>query len=502
MSGKVYLVGAGPGDPGLLTVKALNVIRNAEVVLYDKLVGVQILDLIRSDAKKINVGKHPENHLVPQGEINQVILQEALKGKDVVRLKGGDPFLFGRGGEELELLALNGIEFEVIPGITSAIAVPSYAGIPVTHREATSSLHIFTGHARDGKDIEIPYKSAAESHGTLIFLMGVAAMQEICEGLIREGMQADIPAAVIEQGTTKNQKKVIATLETLAEEARKEQIKNPAVIVIGEVCKYSSQFDWYKNKPLFGKRIIVTRPKEVASVLSEKIRDLGGEALEFPCIETRPLPLISGEEAFCDMLSKHTWLVFTSAFGVQIVFEKMREQKRDARDLKGLKIAVIGPGTAQALRRHFIEPDYMPLSYDVEQLAIGLSSQLAEKDRVLLLRAEDGSKAINKIFDEEGIDYNDIPVYQTFLTRGEGSFSRPLISEYSFDVAAFTSRSTVRGFVAAFPEMDFSKMTAICIGKETAKEAEKHQMNIIISKEATIDSLVEAIREQGRRSPK
>jgi uroporphyrinogen III methyltransferase/synthase len=491
--GKVYLVGAGPGEPTLLTIKALKLIKEADIVLYDKLVGVQILDMIRWDAEKIDVGKFPDYHKVSQGEINQRILEEAQKGKVVVRLKGGDPFLFGRGGEELELLVQHGIPFEVVPGISSAIAVPAYCGIPVTHREAASSLHIFTGHSREGKELNIPYKSAVMSGGTLVFLMGVSAITEICQGLLLEGMNGEKPAAIIQQGTTCKQKKIVATLETLPKMAEEAGIKNPAIIIIGEVCAYSEKFEWVTKKPLFGKRIVVTRPKEVSSTLSERIRELGGEALEFPSIETKEIPLPHDFEDIWERLDEYTWLIFTSAYGVKTTFKKMRDAKKDARSLKGIAIASIGPGTTRALRDFCLEPDYMPTSYDVKHLANGLIPLIKKDDRILLLRAEEGSRAINRIFDHAGIRYSDIPLYETLRTKGEGSFSRELISTGQFDVAAFTSASTVQGFTTAFPDMDFSKVQAVCIGRETAAEAEKYNMHTYIAEESTIESLVEAI---------
>ena len=491
--GKVYLVGAGPGDPALLTVKALKLIQEAEVVIYDKLVGVQILEMIRWDAEKIDVGKLPDYHKVPQGEINQRILEEALKGQVVVRLKGGDPFLFGRGGEELELLVQHGIPFEVVPGISSAMAVPAYGGIPVTHREVASSLHIFTGHSREGTELNIPYQSAVASGGTLVFLMGVSALPEICQGLLLEGMSGEKPAAVIQQGTTSKQKKVVATLGTLPQAAQESGIQNPAVIIIGDVCTYSEKFEWVTHKPLFGKRIVVTRPREMASALSNRIRELGGEALEFPSIETKALPLSLDEEDLWERLDEYTWLIFTSAYGVKTALAKMREAKKDGRSLKGLSIAGIGPGTARALREAFLEPDYIPPSYDAKHLAHGLVPLLKKDDRVLLLRAEEGSRAINQIFNQAGIRYTDIPLYETIRTSGLGSFSRELISSGQFDAAAFTSASTVQGFAAAFPEMDFSKVKAVCIGRETAVEAEKYKMRTFIAEEATIESLAEAI---------
>mgnify|MGYP006070650005 FL=1 len=273
--GQVILVGAGPGDPELLTIKGRKAIESAEVVVYDRLVGQAIFDLIPENAERINVGKESSHHTVPQEQINQILLEKALEGKRVVRLKGGDPFLFGRGGEELELLSEHGVSFQEVPGITSAIAVPAYAGIPVTHRDCCSSLHIITGHQRAGKPLSINFEALVQTKGTLVFLMGVSALGEICRGLLEAGMEPDMPAAVIEKGTTPSQRPILATLSTLPETAKAEKVKSPAIIIVGKVCAYSNQFDWFDHLPLKGKTVIVTRPKERAGTLSERLRALG-----------------------------------------------------------------------------------------------------------------------------------------------------------------------------------------------------------------------------------
>ena len=241
--GQVILVGAGPGDPGLLTVKGRDAIQSADVVFYDRLVGQAILDLIPENAQRIDVGKEPSHHAVPQERINEILLEKALEGKRVVRLKGGDPFLFGRGGEELELLSQHGVPFQEVPGITSAIAVPAYAGIPVTHRDCCSSLHIVTGHQRAGKPLSINFRALVETQGTLVFLMGVKALGEICQGLLEAGMDPDMPAAVIERGTTPSQRPIYSTLSALPEEAKAQNVTSPAIIVVGRVCDYGPQFD-------------------------------------------------------------------------------------------------------------------------------------------------------------------------------------------------------------------------------------------------------------------
>lgn len=284
--GKVWLVGAGPGDAGLLTVKAKEVIEQADVIVYDALVSLEILSQIPSACRLIDVGKRSGNHPVPQAGINQILLDEAEKGRRVVRLKGGDPFLFGRGGEEVEALVEKKIPYEVVPGITSAIAVPAYAGIPVTHRDLASSLHIVTGHARRDGTSRINYFALAEMDATLVFLMGISAMEEICSGLREAGMPGETPAAVLEKGTTSGQRQVISTLDCLCQDAASAEIGTPAIIVVGEVCLLGEAFEWAERRPLAGRQILITRPRLSASRLGGRLRELGAQVVEVPSIST------------------------------------------------------------------------------------------------------------------------------------------------------------------------------------------------------------------------
>ena len=283
-TGKVWLVGAGPGDIGLFTIKGMEVLKNAEVVVYDSLVGQGVLSQIPAHARLINVGKRASHHTMAQEKINQVLLEEAQKGYRVVRLKGGDPFLFGRGGEELELLKANGIPYEVVPGVTSPISVPAYNGIPVTHRDFCSSLHIITGHKRAGKAYDIDFEALVNTKGTLVFLMGVSALSDICQGLLDGGMSPDMPAAILQKGTTAGQKRIVATVSTLPQEVARQGIETPAIIVVGKVCSLSEDFAWYEELPLSGWKVLVTRPKSLVSETSRKLREKGAEVLELPSI--------------------------------------------------------------------------------------------------------------------------------------------------------------------------------------------------------------------------
>ncbi|WP_343277458.1 uroporphyrinogen-III C-methyltransferase, partial [Ligaoa zhengdingensis] len=318
MNGKVILVGAGPGDSGLLTLRGRAALEAADVVVYDALVGQGVLAMIPPNARRINVGKRSSNHLVPQHEINQILLHEAQEGNNVVRLKGGDPFLFGRGGEELELLAEHGVDFEVVPGITSAIAVPAYAGIPVTHRDFTSSLHIITGHTKAKAEAQIDYPSLVKLNGTLVFLMGISAMPTIMEGLLAGGIDPDMPAAVLERGTTAHQRRVVSTVKNLVEDACAAGIKTPAIIVVGRVCALAGQFHWAEDRPLGGLRILITRPRELMSAFAGRLRALGAEVVELPSIATQAIPDNTALTGAFSCLDRYQWLTFTSPSGVRI----------------------------------------------------------------------------------------------------------------------------------------------------------------------------------------
>lgn len=491
--GQVILVGAGPGDPDLLTIKGRKAIESADVVVYDRLVGEAIFDLIPADAERINVGKESSHHTVPQDQINRILLEKALEGKCVVRLKGGDPFLFGRGGEELELLAAHGVSFQEIPGITSAIAVPAYAGIPVTHRDCCSSLHIITGHQRAGKPLNINFPALVQTRGTLVFLMGVSALEEICRGLLDAGMEPDMPAAVIERGTTPSQRPVLATLSTLPETARAQQVKSPAIIIVGRVCAYSRQFDWFDHLPLKGKKVIVTRPRERAGTLSERLRALGADVTEFPCIETHPLLPCPAMEQAVDNIGRYEWLVFTSPAGVSALMDLLERTDRDVRALGPVKLAAIGPGTDRELRRHGLRADLIPEVYDGEHLGQALC-RAKPTGKVLILRAQKGTRALTDALDGGTIAYDDIRCYETRYTAPNTDRVRGLLTPGT--IVTFTSASTVTGFVSALGEdTDCSAITAACIGKQTEAQAHKYNLHTITAEHATMDALIQRIVE-------
>ncbi len=485
MTGKVYLVGAGPGDKELLTTKAVRLIKEADLVVYDRLVSESIMELIPEDKELIDVGKNAGDHPVPQHEINRILLREGQKGKKVVRLKGGDPFVFGRGGEELELLCEAGVPFEVVPGITSSIAVPAYAGIPVTHRDFCSSLHIITGHARAGAELSIDYEALVRLKGTLIFMMSVSTVGQIASGLMEAGMEETMPCAVIENGTYAGQRKFVSDLAHIEETVKKNQVKSPAVIAVGKVCALSDRFDWFSEKPLKGKRIVVTQPARKASRLESKLRDLGAETLLYPCIRTDFIRPISPDFDAFDTL------VFTSTEGVRSFFSYLFEQGRDARAVYGKKLACIGSATAEALREFGLSADFLPSVFDGEHLGKEMIEKkfIDKNSRVILLRAKIGTADLTDALSDAGIEYEDYPVYETSYVSHE-----EIEDLENWDYVTFTSKSCVDGFVKTQSRKNFSGVRALCIGKQTAAEAEKFGFETVVSDIASIDSMVEKVR--------
>ncbi|MBD5150854.1 MAG: uroporphyrinogen-III C-methyltransferase [Oscillibacter sp.] len=495
MSGKVTLVGAGPGDPGLLTLKGREALRQADVVVCDRLVSPAVLEMIPDSARRIDVGKEAGHHLIPQEQINDILLNEALAGHNVVRLKGGDPFVFGRGGEELQALARAGVEFAEIPGVTSAVAAAAYGGIPVTHRDFASSLHIITGRARRGAALNIDFEALVRTHGTLVFLMGVTAMPDIVKGLLDAGMDGDTPAAMVERGTLPGQRRCVATLATLPQRAAEMGIHSPALIIVGGVCALAKELCWLEKLPLYGKRILVTRPKDRAGTLSDKLRALGAEAVEFPCIRTEALLPCPAMESALGRLAEYAWLGFTSAAGVEAFWNCLRGMGKDARALGGVKLAAIGPATGKALEAHGLVPDLIPEIYDAAHMGEALAKAAA--GRVLLPRAEAGSASLTDALAEAGVSCDAIPVYRTIYDNPRSAELREEIEAGKFDFVTFTSASTVKGFISSVgADADFGHFTGLCIGAQTAGEAEKHGIHVRIAEKAAIDALVQSAVEQ------
>lgn len=494
MTGKVILIGAGPGGRDLLTLRGAEALQEAQAVVYDRLVSPDILDLIPAGAERINVGKENNHHPVPQDQINEILVRLAKEGKQTVRLKGGDCYLFGRGGEECEYLLENGISFEVIPGISSALAVPAYAGIPVTHRDYCSSVHIITAHARAGKPLSINFEALTQTGGTLVFLMGLTALPAIMQGLLDAGMNPEMPAAVISNGARGNQKKVVATVSTLYDAVRAAGLQSPALIIVGRVCELHTSLDWFTPLPLHGKTIAVTRPKERIGTLSKKLRGLGANVIECPCIETRELEdtaLLKYE-----LTEQWDWVVLTSPAGVTAMVHALQRAGSDLRALYGMQFAVIGPGTARALAEYGITADLMPDVYDGTHLADALLETLAPESRVLILRSAQGGNELTDKLRAAQITFADVATYETISHTDQKELIRTTANDGLLDVVTFTSASTVEGFVQAVGPLDYQSFTALCIGQQTAARAQKYGMRVKIAESATIDSMIACLLEE------
>ncbi len=502
--GKVWLAGAGPGDAALLTLKTAELIESADVVVYDALISAEILSRIPEDKQVIYVGKHAGNHPVPQEEINRILVREAKKGKHILRLKGGDPFVFGRGGEELESLLQEDIPFEVVPGVTSAAAVPAYAGIPVTHRDHASSFHVITGHAKKGGKVELDFPALVRVKGTLVFLMGLSSMDSLLNGLTEAGMDPDMPAAVLENGTSAGQRRVTATVSTLKEASDRAGISPPAIIMVGKVCGLSGQMHWAEDRVLGGRQFVITRPRKSSSSLAERLRALGAQVIEMPAIRTEPICPNERLKKALEVFGTHTdqeWLVFTSPAGVDIFFSQLMELGIDIRKLSArgadVRIAAIGSGTASALEGRGLIPDLVPEVYSAASLGNALAQSAVKGSRITVARAEKGSEELLPPLLASGMKVEDIPLYRTLYETHPflQEKIREMLENGEIDAVTFTSGSTVKGFAGVIKDVDYGKIRAVCIGEQTAAEAEKHGMQVQVSDQASTDALVEKIIE-------
>jgi uroporphyrinogen III methyltransferase/synthase len=498
--GKVYILGAGPGDYGLLTIKAADCIRKADVIVYDRLINASIYGLAKKDAEFINVGKMPDHHLVPQDMINEILLNKALEGKVVARVKGGDPFVFGRGGEEAEVLQKNDIEFEIVPGITSAVAVAAYAGIPVTHRDYCSSLHIITGHEKPGRDVSfIDYEVISKLEGTLVFLMGMKNLKEICTNLIKYGKDRMTPAAVIERGTTIDQRVIVGTLEDISTKVMDEGVKSPAVTVIGTVVGLRESLNWFPKGKLKGKRVLVTRAREQASSLVEEIRKLGGEAIEFPTIRIEePLDYGHIDRVLSDLKS-YKWIVFTSVNGVKAFFKRMRVLKIDIRSLWETRIGAVGEATAIELSMMGLNVDYMPVDYTTKELLNGLVELVKKGEKVLLARADIASKELSDGLKNNDIDFEELTVYRTVVEAAMKDAVQELLIQNRVDYITFTSSSTAKNFVEILGNESISlldKVKTVCIGPVTSQTAQELGLHVsAVADKYTINGLIDKLVE-------
>lgn len=500
MKGKVYLVGAGPGDYKLLTLKGLECIKKADVIVYDRLANINYLKEAKSNCEFIYVGKASSDHALPQDDINRVIADKAKEGKIVTRLKGGDPYVFGRGGEEGEVLFSEGIEFEVVPGITSAIGGLCYAGIPITHRDYASSFHVITGHLRDDdkENPEINWNALASTNGTLVFLMGVANLKKISSSLINEGKSKDTPVALVSWATRYNQRVITSTLENVYETAIRENVKPPTLIAVGEVVGLRDKLNFFENKPLFGKSIMVTRSRTQSSSLVEKIMDLGGNPVEIPTIKIDKIEDNRELESEIKNIKDYTYLVLTSKNGVDIFFDKLDEMGLDSRALANLKVCAIGSATAKSIAERGIKADIVPDRFVAEYLFEELKPILKSSDRVLMPRAKNARDfLVDKI--GEICEVKEVHTYETVVdeTKREGVLN--VLAGGYINYITFASSSTVRNFVEIIGAENLEKLKdikVISIGPVTTETA--RELNVEVYKEAevaTINGVIDTIIE-------
>jgi uroporphyrinogen III methyltransferase/synthase len=498
--GIAYLVGAGPGDPGLLTIRGQQCIAEADVVIFDRLVNLRLLSHTGPNTELIYAGKSPDGHTLTQDQINEVLVARVREGKTVARVKGGDPFIFGRGGEEAEALAENDLDFEIVPGVTSAIAAPAYAGIPLTHRDFTTSVAIITGNEDPTKDEStIAWDKLSTGAGTLVFLMGMANLPKIVERLKRHGRPGDTPSSVIRWGTWPEQVTVVGMLDDIVEKVQAAGLKNPAVIVVGEVCKLRDRLKWIERRPLFGRRILVTRSREQASVLSNTIARLGGEALEFPTIAIEePLDWTPLDRAIQE-IGAYNWVVFTSVNGVRYFFARLRALGRDVRGLAGVRICAIGPVTKAALEERGLLVEYVPVEFQAAEIARGMQAIIEPGDRILLPRADIAPKMLAEALERMGARVDDVTTYRTVPGTGDVEAVREMFETGRMDMVTFTSSSTVRNFVSTLgaDRIDglLKGVAVACIGPVTADTAVEYGLKVdAVADEHTIDGLVAAIR--------
>jgi uroporphyrinogen III methyltransferase/synthase len=498
--GIVYLVGAGPGDAGLLTVRGADLLARAGVVVYDALVNKELLRLAPPEAELIDAGKRSSDHAIPQDKLNSLLVDKARAGRCVVRLKGGDPYVFGRGGEEAEQLAAEGIAFEVVPGVTSSIAGLNYAGIPLTHRDYCSSFTVVTGHEDPDKEgPEVDWAQVAKIPGTKVILMGVSRVKSISAALMGHGMSGDTPVAMIRWATTGRQETVVGTLATIAEVAEKAGFKPPGLTVIGEVVRLRGKLNWFEKRPLFGRRIVVTRTRAQASELTRLLLERGADVLEIPTI--RILPPTKKQEIADALLelNAYDWLVFTSPNGVAAFFDLFFKAFDDLRDIGGARIAAVGPATAEKLRALHLKVDATPKKFVASKLAEAMAEQGSlENLNVLLLRAEVANRDLPEQLLDLGAIVDDIACYKTVPETEDRSGAVARLLESGADWITFTSSSTVENFNARIELKPllarYPKMRLASIGPETSKAIVALGLKPDLeAKDHTIDGLVKAI---------
>jgi uroporphyrinogen III methyltransferase/synthase len=499
-TGMVYLVGAGPGDAGLLTLRGAELLGRADVVVHDALVNSDLLRLAPAGAEIIYGGKRSRDHAIPQQELNQLLIARAREGKCVVRLKGGDPYVFGRGGEEAEELANAGIHFEVVPGISSIVAGPNYAGIPLTHREHCSSFTVITGHEDPTKEeTALDYHQLARTPGTKVVLMGVERIRPIAESLIAHGMDQATPVGMVRWGTTGRQQSIAGTLGTIADIVAREKFAAPAVTVIGDVVKLRGKLNWFEHRPLFGRRMVVTRTREQASQLSRQLRELGADVLEIPTIKIQPPDERRALIESLQGIGEYDWLVFTSPNGVTSYFEYFFKAFEDVRALGNVRLAAVGPATAARLKELHLRVDVMPDEYVAKKVAAALRKfESLENLRILIARAQVANPELPKLLEDLGAIVDDVAVYKTVPETEDRTGAAARLLEAGADWITFTSSSTVENFHARFnlPKLlqQFPGTQLASIGPETSRAIQVLGLKPAVeARQHTIDGLVRSV---------
>jgi len=501
---KVYLIGAGPGDLGLFTLKGKQIMETADVVIYDYLAHPDLLGFCREDAEILYVGKKGGDHTLPQDEINALIIAKAREGKSVARLKGGDPYVFGRGGEEAEELVEAGIAFEVVPGVTSGVAAAAYAGIPVTHRDHTTSVCFITGHEDPTKE-ESGHNWAVygRSNSTLVFYMGVKNLPMIADNLMQNGRAPETPVALVRWGTRCDQQSFVSTLKDVAAEAAARGFQAPSIIIVGGVCSLHDKLAWFEHKPLLGKGVVVTRSREQASDLSALLQENGACVLEFPTISVGPISDDEAVEQAVVTLPTYDWAVFTSVNGVKYFWEHLEELGLDARVFAGLEVAAIGPATAAALAAKGIRADFVPEKFVAEHVVAGLLDKGAAGKRVLIPRAREAREVLPEDLRKAGCHVDVLPVYETRPTQKDASELRAALDAGRVHYVTFASSSTVDNFFGLMPADEMKKHNNVrfaCIGPVTARTLEKYGFAASVQPEDyTIPALVAALAEDAAR---
>ncbi len=496
---KVYLIGAGPGDAGLLTIKGKNILEKADVIVYDALANPSLLNYAKPEAELIYVGKRAADHALPQDQINALIIEKAKEGSVVARLKGGDPYIFGRGGEEAEELLAANVPFEEVPGISSTIGGPAYAGIPLTHRSFSSSVTIITGHEDPNKPGSVHnWDALAKSASTLVFVMGMKNLPDISKNLIAAGLDPSTPAALVHWGTTAHHRSLVSNIKDLPADGVKQGFTNPSIIVVGNVVTLRDKLNWFEQKPLLGKGIVVTRAREQASTIATDLAELGAHVIQFPTIEIHPLSDYTAVDAHIKKLNTYQWLVFTSVNGVKHFWKRLELHKLDSRCLHGIKVAAIGPATAQILRERGIEADFVPAQYVAEGVVEGMLALGMKGQNILLPRAMEAREVLPEALRKAGANVDVLPIYET---KPAGARKEEVLEELGngrIHCITFGSSSTVDNFLSLIPVetiKQYPDVKLAAIGPITAKTMQKHGLDCHIQpEEFTIPGLIEELK--------